>query len=41
MEQLNNNINDNEEIKNKIELMIKYLHINDIFKFGAGIYKLA
>lgn len=38
---MNKNITNDEEIKSKIEIMLAYLHINDIFIHATGIYKLA
>ena len=38
---MNKNITNDEEIKNKIEVMLAYLHINDIFIHASGIHKLA
>ena len=35
------NITNDEEIKSKIEVMLAYLHINDIFIHASGIHKLA
>ena len=39
--QMNKIITDDEEIKQKIEVMLVYLHINDIFIHASGIHKLA
>jgi hypothetical protein len=41
MGQMNKIITNDEEIKNKIEVMLAYLHFNDIFRFASGIHKLA
>ena len=41
MGQMNKIITDDEEIKHKIEVMLAYLHINDIFIHASGIHKLA
>ncbi len=38
---MNKNITNDEEIKQKIEIMLGYLHINDIFIHSSGIHKLA
>jgi hypothetical protein len=41
MGQMNKIITNDEEIKNKIEVMLAYLHLNDIFRFASGLGKLA
>ena len=41
MRKMVKNITNDEDIKNKIEVMLAYLHINDIFISASGIGKLA